>query len=472
MKKTLLFFCIMALSFFMFASPLFAFTFDGGRTVNVREDIDDNLYLWGGAISVRNSVNGDLFVAGGRFNLNGDVADDLTAIGAFGYVGGNVGGDVKVLGGVVTLNGLINGEVMVAGGVVIIDTNCLVSGDLAITGGSLNILGEVTGDLVATGGSIEILGDIRGNAEIKNAGSLNIRNTATIGGDLIYSSGKEAGISQGAEIKGNIIYNETVTTPAKVQAKATELFKTRGPGNSLISYAAALDTEVISNSTRQTLLTIAADKTKEQDQTFWGAVTEFFSGFFIAAYITLKAFYFVWMFIFGIVLIRALPALFKRFNDRMRSSFARCVTGGAINLFGVPIGMVIIWAVASILLLTIIGAAFGIILFAAWGIIGIIYGVLIFVSTIFLSYLTGELILYKSKLDTSKYGVKVLAFFIGFIILEIIYAIPVIGQVAQLAGILFGLGGISIIIYEWIRYKNNPFSNQVTPGTADGGLKK
>jgi len=88
MKKTLLFFCILALSFFMFVSPLFAFTFDGGRTVNVREDIDDNLYLWGGAISVRNSVNGDLFVAGGRFNLNGDVADDLTAIGAFGYVGG------------------------------------------------------------------------------------------------------------------------------------------------------------------------------------------------------------------------------------------------------------------------------------------------------------------------------------------------------------------------------------------------
>ncbi len=70
MKKAILFVCILVISLFLFVSPLFALTVDGGRTVNIREDIDDNLYLWGGAVSVRSNINGDLFVAGGRFNLN------------------------------------------------------------------------------------------------------------------------------------------------------------------------------------------------------------------------------------------------------------------------------------------------------------------------------------------------------------------------------------------------------------------
>ena len=171
------------------------------------------------------------------------------------------------------------------------------------------------------------------------------------------------------------------------------------------------------------------------------------------------------MFIFGTVLILTLPSLFRRFNDRMKSSFGKCVTGGAITLFGAPIGITIIWTIGTILLLSIIGAGFSFMLFASAGILGILYLVLAFVSTVFLSYLIGELILSKSRMDPTKYGVKVLAFFIGFVITEIIYVLPVVGQVAQLAGILFGLGGLSIIIYEWIRYKNNPFKTH-SPGQA------
>ena len=455
MKKSILFICILVISLFVVATPLFALTSDGGRTINIREDIDDNLYLWGGAVSVRSNINGDLFVAGGRFNLNGDIAEDLVAIGAFGYTGGKVGGDVRVTGGVITLNGQVEGEVTVAGGVVIIDTACLIKGDLLVSGGSVNMLGEVEGDLIASGGSIEILGDIRGNAEIKNASALNIRNTATIGGDLVYSSGREAGISDGAEIKGDIIFNERVIAP--VQASATDLMRSTGLEKDLMTYAAALDNSIVSDSTKETLLNFGADKPEEEKQTFWGAITGFFSGIFAAIYITTRISYFLGMFIFGIVLILAIPALFRRFNDRMKSSPGKCAAGGAITLFGIPIGIAIILAIALVLLVTIIGAAFGFILFAAGGVAAIMYVVLVFVSTIFLSYLIGELILSRSKLDPSKYGVKVLAFFIGFIILELIYAIPVIGQIAQLFGILFGLGGLSIIIYEWLRYRENPF---------------
>ncbi len=467
MKKAILFICTLIITLFLFTSPLFALTVDGGRTVNIREDVDDNLYLWGGAVSVRSNINGDLFVAGGRFNLNGDIADDLTAIGAFGYVGGNVGGDVRITGGIVTLNGQVEGEVTVASGIVIIDTTCLVKGDLLVSGGSVNMLGEVEGDLIASGGSIEILGDVSGNAEIRNAAALNVRKTATIGGDLVYSSGREAGISEEAEIKGDIIFNERIAPPA--QASASELVKATGIEKNLITYAATLDSSIVSDSAKETLLTLAEDKPGEEKQTFWGSIAGFFSGIFAAIYVTVKISYFLGMFIFGIVLILAIPALFRRFNDRMKSSPGQCASGGAITLFGVPIGVAIIWAIALILLITVVGAAFSFILFAAGGIIAIIYGVLVFVSTVFLSYLIGELILSKSKLDPAKYGVRVLAFFIGFIILEILYAIPVIGQICQFFGILFGLGGLAIIIYEWMRYKENPFKAPI-PVKAGRGI--
>lgn len=475
MKKIILLLCILLISLLMFASPLYALTFEGGRTVNIREDIDDNLYLWGGAVSVRSNINGDLFVAGGRFNLNGDIADDLTAIGAFGYIGGTVYGDVRVSGGVITLNGQVNGEVIVVGGFVIIDSNCHIMGDLVITGGSLNIIGEIEGDLIAAGGSIEILGDIGGNAEIKNVASLNIRNTATIGGNLIYSSGKEARISEGAEIKGNIVFNGKVTT--QTQASASGFIKTAGPDKSLKMYAAKPNTFMTPDSDSEVVTRISASGTNKDEQSFWGAITGFFNGIFTTIYIIIKILYFLGMFIFGMVLILVLPALFRRFNDRMKSSPGKCVASGAITLYGVPVGITIVWATGIILLISVLGAAFSFILFAAGGLLLIIYGVLIFVSTVFLSYLIGELILSKSRLDKTKYGVKVLAFFIGFVITEIIYVLPVVGQVTQLVGIFFSLGGLAIILYEWIRYKDNPFrayspDQDNKPKTRQLALKK
>ncbi len=80
----------------------------------------------------------------------------------------------------------------------------------------------------------------------------------------------------------------------------------------------------------------------------------------------------------------------------------------------------------------------------------ILYWVLIYLSTIFIAFLIGELILSKSKLDLAKYGWKVLAFLIGLAIVSLIYAIPFLGAVARFAGILFGVGGFSILIRDWL----------------------
>jgi predicted tellurium resistance membrane protein TerC len=56
----------------------------------------------------------------------------------------------------------------------------------------------------------------------------------------------------------------------------------------------------------------------------------------------------------------------------------------------------------------------------------------------------------KTKLNLNKYGWKVLAYLIGLAIVMLIYAIPFVGWVAQFAGILFGFGGLVMLLKDWI----------------------
>ena len=124
------------------------------------------------------------------------------------------------------------------------------------------------------------------------------------------------------------------------------------------------------------------------------------------------------------------------------------VLGGAIVLFGVPISSVIIFIVSMLLFITIIGSGLGIVAMASNVIMLIVYGLLIYLSTIFLSYLLERTILSKTTLNMDKYGWKVLAYLIGLVIIMIVYSIPFVGWVIRFAGILFGLGGLSMVLKD------------------------
>jgi hypothetical protein len=156
------------------------------------------------------------------------------------------------------------------------------------------------------------------------------------------------------------------------------------------------------------------------------------------------------MFIIGIILLLAMPVIFQKFNSRMSSSFGFCVAGGAITLFGVPVAMLILGFIGILLLITIVGAGLGILAFTASCLMATIYFVLIYTSTAFLSFLLGEVILSKSKLNLQKYGWKVLAYLIGLAIIMIVYSIPFVGGVAKFVGVLFGLGGLVMVLKDYI----------------------
>jgi len=399
MKKIILFVVICILFLFAVATPLYAFTTKSGESVNLTADESDDIYVFGNNVLVSSKINGDLVAAGGRLDLKGEVTQDLLTAGGFLNVGGTIGDDAKVAGGIITISGTIDDDLIIAGGQITIDKNAKIGGDVVMSGGTLTVNGEVAGKLIVSCESIEITGKIAKDVEISTASSIQVAGGAEVGGNFNYTSSKEAEISKDAKISGKVNY-----TPVKVETK------------------------------------------EPKDKALIGIPF----GIFGATYVGSKVISFLSMFVLGVLLILAIPFIFKKFNLRMRSSLGRCVGGGAIMLFGIPVGILILWFICILLMITVIGMGVGMLGFCSTFIIAALYFILIYCSTAFLSFFIGELILSKTKLNLSKYGWKVLAYLIGLAIVMLVYAIPFVGWVVQFAGILFGFGGLIMLLKDWI----------------------
>ena len=399
MKKIILFVIICTLFLFAVATPLYAFTTKSGESVNLTTDESDDIYAFGESVLVSSKITGDLVAAGGKLDLKGEVTQDLITAGGYLNIGGTIGDDARVAGGVIIISGTINDDLVIAGGQITIDKGAKIGGDVVASGGMLTVNGEIAGKLVVSCESVEITGKIAKDVEINTAASIKVASGAEIGGNFNYTSSKEAEISKDAIISGKVNY-----TPIKVETKA--------PKN-------------------KALIGIPI-------------------GIFGATYIGGEVVSFLSMFVLGILLILAIPFIFKKFNLRMRASLGRCVGSGAIMLFGIPAGILILWFICTLLMITVIGMGIGMLGFCSSFIIAALYFILIYCSTAFLSFFIGELILSKTKLDLNKYGWKVLAYLIGLAIVMLIYAIPFVGWVVQFAGIIFGFGGLVMLLKDCI----------------------
>jgi cytoskeletal protein CcmA (bactofilin family) len=396
MKKFLVFLMAAAAVLFLFAAPLAAQdTENAGSSMST--SFDDDLYVFGSDIFITEDVEGDLVMAGGRIDVTADTAQDLMAAGGMIDIRGDIGDDIRAAGGTINIFGNIGDDLIAAGGQVTISGSSAVGGALVLTGGTLDISGTVKGDAVLNGGTITISGKIDGDVRIDGVESLKVTESAEISGDLIYRSSTRANISGGAVIGGEV--KETIVEKTEVKASETGASP-------------------------------------------WAV--------FAATYIGGRVIAFLGLFILGIILIAVMPGFFQKFNKRMKDTLGYCVGGGAIVLFGVPIASGILFFVSIILFITIIGSGLGIIAMASNALMLILYGVLIYLSTVFLSYLLGRVILAKTSLNMDKYGWKVLVYLIGLVIIMIIFSIPFAGWLIRFAGILFGLGGLALVIKDML----------------------
>ncbi|GAH20631.1 unnamed protein product [marine sediment metagenome] len=60
------------------------------------------------------------------------------------------------------------------------------------------------------------------------------------------------------------------------------------------------------------------------------------------------------------------------------------------------------------------------------------------------------MILIKTSLNMSKYGWKVLAYLVGLAVVVVAYSIPFAEWIIRFAGVLFGFGGIALVLKDMI----------------------
>lgn len=184
-------------------SPVAAGEFQADTTVTITQDetIDDDLYAAGGTVTIAGTVNGDASVSAGTVSVTGTVNGSLNAGGGIVEVLGDVTGAVRVSAGTVRILGSVGRDVVVFGGTVTIESSGEVAGDVAGGAGTVVMNGSIGGDVLTTAGSMRIAGSVDGSIDTQVT-DLTIESGAVVGGDVTYTSSRDANIADDAQIGG------------------------------------------------------------------------------------------------------------------------------------------------------------------------------------------------------------------------------------------------------------------------------
>ena len=144
---------------------------------------------------------GDVIATGGSVTINGPVDGDVIAAGGPVLVRGKVKGSVRVSGGDVEVLGAVWSDVIAVGGTVSLGPKSSVARDAILAGGEMSAAGVVGRKLTASGGVLALAGSVGQDVEA-SIDNLRPRPTASIAGNLSYTSRKEAIVEDGATVRG------------------------------------------------------------------------------------------------------------------------------------------------------------------------------------------------------------------------------------------------------------------------------
>lgn len=171
------------------------------------ERITENLYVAGAQVTISGGTTGDLYSAGGNVLVSGNIGEDATVVGGQIDIFGDIGGDLRVIGGEVKIDGLVSGELVVLGGLVHVLDGARILGDITIIGGAVIVNGELFGQSFIKADDIKIGGVLHSSSDF-SVQKLDIEDGAQIIGDVLYTSPEEATISEGADVRGEITFQE------------------------------------------------------------------------------------------------------------------------------------------------------------------------------------------------------------------------------------------------------------------------
>ncbi len=215
-KKKLLaiFFTLSFVALMPFATK--AFSVKSGESVFTPKDqiIDGNLYAAGSTITIDGQVTGDVVCAAQTVNISAKVDGDVICAAQTINITGDVLGNVRVAGNFINLSGTVGRNMNAFGASVIMSEKGKIGWDLLVAGVQTEIRGQIDGNLHGSAKYMTMAGkvaknlDIRidSNLEKKDQGRLEIIDTGSVGGDVIYTGVNEAKLVK-EKVRGRIIHN-------------------------------------------------------------------------------------------------------------------------------------------------------------------------------------------------------------------------------------------------------------------------
>jgi len=322
------------------------------------------------------------------------INDDLYAGASTVTVDGTIAGSLIAAGGNVKVTGTVERDVMVAGGTV--DISGPVKGSVRMTGGNLTLSGPVTEDVLAAGGN------------------LNLASAATIGRDLVVGVGN-------LDLRGRVERN--------VRAEVTNLHLESGAsvgGN--LDYASDNTAQIDSGATVSGVVRHSPPNFRTQP-TVGQRVTDAF-----VEWIRLV----IGLFALGLLVLLPFGSFSRRASDAIgRMPLASLGLGLAV-LIGVPILALIVF----ILGLLVGGWPLSL---AALALLAIATAVGYVLAALFVGR-NGLRLLARQEVH------PLLGLLAGLVILTAVGLIPVLGGLVGLVAVVFGLGALTLTLFQsWRR---------------------
>lgn len=282
-------------------------------------------------------------------------------------------------------------DVFATGGMITIDAPV---GSLMAAGGQITVNAPVKGDVIAAGGQVTINSDVGGKV-VAAGGSVTVNgkvgtNSVLAGGTI--DLGPKAAIGRDALVSGG-----TVSNAGSVAGKLTVRSNTFDNTGS----AGSLDVEL------------------RQRSTLGGTLLSIFSILFT-----------IGLLILGIILIVVAPGKYRAVEEGVTSSPVIAAVTGLVALI---VGFILLILLAITLVGLPIALLLGLLIFA-----GILF------STLFVSSALWRWIARLLKRTVPDLA----AFVIGFIILNILYRIPVVGAIILAIAVILGFGALLRVAWE------------------------
>lgn len=318
-----------------------------------------------------------------------------------------VDGDLYLLAGTATMDGTVDGDLLALGGTV--QVNGTVTGDVLAAGGTVTIAGPVEGDVRTAGGQVTISGPV-GEDVVATGGQTTISSGGTVGGDLIVSGGQ---VTVAAAVTGSI------------EGSAGTYSRT-GPAPGGAEHVVVSPQD-------------GADDPDEGD---------------VAAETVFDALrHFVALVILGALIVWLLPRVLPAAQRVLRSRPAASLGSGLLTCVGY-----IVFLIATVIVMILLGIVFGLLQIGPLVGVEIIAGLLALLTGSFLFVLA---VAYLADLVVGLTLARMVApaaagnrwrelalLIAGAAVVVIVTSLPIIGGLAKLAVVLFGLGALALAAWN------------------------